>query len=1448
MAKIDIEEKFKKDISKEVANLKEFLISQGKEIVKLKQENKAIRETSVGSSGSVADAGKSMPAEVKALLEKHTIDLEKQKANTTKLSKLCLGTLNELEKFEKKQERETSAAPKTEDRIKRLTDENKKLIHLVTTLDQQMALMEGKLNKNIFDSEELAKRVRHSSVDRAGKQAGGVGELTREEVFRIVRENVPAAAAPAVGSEVSREEVVRIVRENIQQSEENNQEKNAQIQSLITEVQNIIGQIRELGMQFRELTEKVRKIEGNDTNERFGVELAGALSRIEKIERDGTAGLKNQPKQANTAGPDISSKRIEKIELDLKRVDKLETSVGAIEKLGVELKSNKTVATEAKDQVKKIEQDLSTTIKTIGTVKVAMDEALRKIEADEKVSRDAERSIALLENELAKTTTMAKTAKTSVDDVVRKVDRMQKEEDAARAIRKDQNTFSVEDIKKDFIKVQEQSNYLEEKIVTIQKLADSTGIESKNKCNKLSGEIELIAEKVKSMSLGMKEEKYKTDEKIIKIENQSDNISKFKDDIEKKISTISTSQAKIQKVATSAEEMSKLLANDIQSFKSELSSNKTNTDKCAKNIEENNTKIFDCVHDFESLKDSIEKLKKNIDRRPAAEDIDKKSELSNKLYNDLSAKIDDVDVNLKKEVKKTRSDIEKCNKDMKNIQSKCDEVESASTKDIKSIKDELTVIKTSSADLKNCSKDISALKSDCDKNSKDLKNITTKVDDAKKELSTIKLENGSVSTKIEKLQAMEKDLEVMKKEKPLDKFTSIEKDISSLRADHEKLNKDVKGLSTEVKYVDSTLKKESTNTKTEIGSFTKTIKGFEKDLNTIHNMIDVLNNEKGSAANSEDVSKVKAELTKVSTEIKEKSKSLEDSLTKKINGDIKDLDTKVKSLEKKIDSNSKGIDAIEVDKKIKTAKDDINLSIDGKIKTAKDEVTSKVTTASNDLKALEKKVDENNKPKGNTVEIKDIDNKIKLAKDDITSSIDTKVQKCKDELTTKITLSETKVQKIKEELTSSITKCSGDQKTFEKKLETTTADLKKFADMQTKLTKQEEGIAKMQKTVDNLDISNRANKSGDELKKEVDKINQQIKDSIKSVEVKISSQETQVKTLDGKVTKQDSTISDLKTKIDKLPKQEPTASKPDDSLKKDVEKINQTVTDKIDKLTTQIKGSEKTLTDKITNQEKSLTDKINQQVKDSQKTLQDKITAQDRTVKDATEKIAKLEKGDSSASKSGGETAKLVTLTKAIDAIQENSKSLETMVKKMKTEFSTPKDLEKLRVELSGKMGGGIDPNHPDMGPIMDSLIMTNDRPYIDCSTITPMTGNGLVKFERFVALNKLPWDDVNDQFVIQEPGVYAVFVTAILQDAVLSVKIASNMLEREIFNVGSREGLVGCSAPTFVSRGGLLQIDDDENVADTILVEIHADNEESFVDKNVTLTMYKIGESPGGE
>ena len=78
------------------------------------------------------------------------------------------------------------------------------------------------------------------------------------------------------------------------------------------------------------------------------------------------------------------------------------------------------------------------------------------------------------------------------------------------------------------------------------------------------------------------------------------------------------------------------------------------------------------------------------------------------------------------------------------------------------------------------------------------------------------------------------------------------------------------------------------------------------------------------------------------------------------------------------------------------------------------------------------------------------------------------------------------------------------------------------------------------------------------------------------------------------------------------------------------------------------------------------------------------------------------------------------------------------------------------------------------------------------------MTGNGLVKFEKFSVMNKLPWDDENDQFVIQvysskflvlnqfmkEPGVYAVFASAILQEAFLTVKVSSNMHEREVVDL----------------------------------------------------------------
>ena len=74
----------------------------------------------------------------------------------------------------------------------------------------------------------------------------------------------------------------------------------------------------------------------------------------------------------------------------------------------------------------------------------------------------------------------------------------EKEEEAARNVRRDQNVLSVEDIKKDFVKVQDQTNYLEEKIVTLQKLSESTGIESRNKCKEFDQLTDILMETLPS--------------------------------------------------------------------------------------------------------------------------------------------------------------------------------------------------------------------------------------------------------------------------------------------------------------------------------------------------------------------------------------------------------------------------------------------------------------------------------------------------------------------------------------------------------------------------------------------------------------------------------------------------------------------------------------------------------------------------------------------------------------------------------------------------------------------------------------------------------------------------------------------------------------------------------------------------------------------------------------
>jgi len=338
---------------------------------------------------------------------------------------------------------------------------------------------------------------------------------------------------------------------------------------------------------------------------------------------------------------------------------------------------------------------------------------------------------------------------------------------------------------------------------------------------------------------------------------------------------------------------------------------------------------------------------------------------------------------------------------------------------------------------------------------------------------------------------------------------------------------------------------------------------------------------------------------------------------------------------------------------------------------------------------------------------------------------------------------------------------------------------------------------------------------------------------------------TKINEIEAAVTRNEvSSMSRIKSKESEIEKIHEDMKKKESKYELDIQKLKKLIEQSV----LSLRESQETKTD--INKELNILKTTLKDVDDRLFVQSEQIKEKNTSIEVFNNKLVELEKKDFSKTSSlSGESSKLSSLTKAIDTIQDNSRSLENMVKNMKSEFATQKDIEKFRSEIFNKGATKVlDPNHPDIGPIMDSLIMTNDRPFVDCTTLTPMTGNGLVKFERFTASNKLPWDEINDQFVIQEPGVYSVNISGILQDAFLSVKISSSVLEREVCCVGSRDGVIGVQSPVFVSRSGLFQIEDDDNVCETVLIEIQAENEDSFIDKNFCLTLFKIAEANGSE
>ena len=113
--------------------------------------------------------------------------------------------------------------------------------------------------------------------------------------------------------------------------------------------------------------------------------------------------------------------------------------------------------------------------------------------------------------------------------------------------------------------------------------------------------MELLSEKVKNMSLTMKEDKFKLDDKLVKLGSQGDLVNQVKAELDRKLSGLSQSTA-------SLEEASRSSARDLTSIKSDLATCRASLEKCVKNVEDNSGNIFGCVQDCEMIKDNLGKL------------------------------------------------------------------------------------------------------------------------------------------------------------------------------------------------------------------------------------------------------------------------------------------------------------------------------------------------------------------------------------------------------------------------------------------------------------------------------------------------------------------------------------------------------------------------------------------------------------------------------------------------------------------------------------------------------------------------------------------------------------------------------------------------------------------------------------------------------------------------
>ena len=138
----------------------------------------------------------------------------------------------------------------------------------------------------------------------------------------------------------------------------------------------------------------------------------------------------------------------------------------------------------------------------------------------------------------------------------------------------------------------------------------------------------------------------------------------------------------------------------------------------------------------------------------------------------------------------------------------------------------------------------------------------------------------------------------------------------------------------------------------------------------------------------------------------------------------------------------------------------------------------------------------------------------------------------------------------------------------------------------------------------------------------------------------------------------------------------------------------------------------------------------------------------------------------------------------------------------------------------------------------MTITLVLDDRPYVSCGLDNEVTEPGFLEFSQFELINKVTFDTDSNQFTLIEPGVYLLQMGATIEGGNLVAKLVSDDIGVDFMTIEGNKN------PCFKCRSSVFTIDDDDQIAESLMVELVDNNgTECCVGTDFFFLLYKISE-----